>query len=126
VIAKPVLAAQLPVKVEVIAAPKITVGPEVQLGAFDRRIIEFHAKAQLGKFIARQQALGRLSRPVPDPNYLGRLILKHARRKIARHPQLGQVAIMNAGRDVLDIYVPAKHRPAVGAALDSQVLSLSA
>jgi hypothetical protein len=50
---------------------------------------------------------------VASPSWLGKAILKHARRKLRAGMQYGQEAIVAAGQEILGFYIQAKHQERV-------------
>lgn len=84
----------------------LTAGPEpLSWKDFDRKISVAGSKFDLATFIVAQEVKGMFRRPAVDPIDLGRVILKHARKRLVRKPMSGAAAVKAAGHEVLSHYV---------------------
>lgn len=101
----------------------LTAGPDVRaIDLFDRKIVEFSAKNKIAGFLIRQEAQGRLDRPVVSPVSLARTILKLSRKQLKRNPEMRLgTAIKVAGQDVLTHYGSKPYMQGMTAGFDQLV-----
>lgn len=104
----------------------VTCGPEPHtLKLYDQAIVGVGAKGRLAELILTQEARGLFRRPAVDALNLSRMILKHARKRVARKPMLlFRDAVKAAGHEILGHYAAPKQFQAVCAQLNATTNSL--
>lgn len=104
----------------------VTSGPEpMSWKDFDRKILNCGAKYALVTFLVTQDVHGLFRRPIADPIHLGKVILKHARKRLVRRPLAGAAAIKAAGHDILSFYAKPQEAATMCARFNSVVNKLS-
>lgn len=91
----------------------LTAGPEARLDRFDHTIATISAKRKIAAFIKYHEALGRFARPSVDQVSVSKMILKHARKRVAKNEELTSLAIMRSGNAILSHYVAPEFFPKV-------------